>query len=166
VIDSRQFILGQEVAELERSISGPCCGTAHAIGCASGSDALLLARLALGIQRDDEVLTTPYTFFATAGAIHRAGARPVFVDVEPDTFNMDMRQAAETISHHAKLRAVIPVHRFGACADMDPLTLIAGERGLYIIEDAAQSIGAEYKGRKSGSIGHTSAASAFSPARI
>jgi len=152
VIDSQRFILGEEVQSLEREISA-YCGSRFAVGCASGSDALFLALLALGIGPGDEVLTTPYTFFATAGAIHLAGARPVFADVEAGTFNMDPNRAAEALAAGPKIRALLPVHLFGGCADMDPLCAMARERGIAVIEDAAQSIGAEYRGRRAGSMG-------------
>jgi dTDP-4-amino-4,6-dideoxygalactose transaminase len=151
VIDSQKFIMGEDVQKLEQEIAE--YSTARfAIGCASGSDALFLALLALGIEPGDEVLTTPYTFFATAGAIHRAGAVPVFVDIEPASFNMDMALVPAVLDAHPKIKAIIPIHLFGACADMDPLCVLAAERGIPIIEDAAQSIGSEYKGRRAGSI--------------
>src|ERR1035441_2917778 len=119
VIDSQKFILGEDVKQLEQTIA-PYCGAKHAIGCASGSDALFLALLAVNIQPGDEVITTPYTFFATVGAICRAGAVPVFVDVEPETFNVDVRQLGAVLNAHPKARAIIPIHLFGGCADMDP----------------------------------------------
>ena len=152
VIDSQKFILGDDVKRLEQAIA-PYCGAKFAVGCASGSEALFLALLALDLHPGDEVVTTPYTFFATVGAICRAGAAPVFVDVEPATFNMDMRQLAAVLDAHPKVRAIIPIHLFGGCADMDPLCELAGARGIAVIEDAAQSIGSEYKGRRAGSIG-------------
>jgi len=152
VIDSQKFILGEEVQKLEREIAD-YSGARFAVGCASGSDALFLALLGLGIQRDDEVLTTPYTFFATAGAIHWAGAVPVFVDVEAATFNMDVSRVADVLAAHPKIRAILPIHLFGGCADMDPLCGLARERGIPVIEDAAQSIGSEYRGRRAGSMG-------------
>jgi dTDP-4-amino-4,6-dideoxygalactose transaminase len=107
----------------------------------------------LGMQRGDEVLTTPYSFFATAGEIHRVSAVPVFVDVEAATFNMDMSRVAGLLAAHPKIRAILPIHLFGGCADMDPLCRMAQERGIPVIEDAAQSIGSEYKGRRAGSMG-------------
>ncbi|MEK7404097.1 MAG: DegT/DnrJ/EryC1/StrS family aminotransferase [Acidobacteriota bacterium] len=152
VVDSQRFILGGEVQELERGIAA-YCSTDFAVGCASGSDALLLALVALGIGPGDEVLTTPYTFFATAGSIVHAGATPVFVDVDPATFNMDVTRVEEVLAARPKIRAIIPVHLFGACADMDPLLALARPRGIHVIEDAAQSIGAEYKGRRAGGLG-------------
>jgi dTDP-4-amino-4,6-dideoxygalactose transaminase len=158
-IDSQQFILGNDVRQLEQAIA-TYCGAGYAIGCASGSDALFLALLALDLQPGDEVVTTPYTFFATAGAICRAGAT-VFVDVEPETFNMDMRQLAPVLDAHPKVRDIIPIHLFDGCADMDPLCDAASARGIPVIEDAAQSIGPEYKGRHADSIGRMACFSFF-----
>jgi dTDP-4-amino-4,6-dideoxygalactose transaminase len=152
VVDSQKFILGEDVQKLEEEIAA-YCGAKNAVGCASGSDALFLALLALEIGPGDEVLTTPYTFFATAGAISRIGAVPVFVDVEEQTFNLDVNLAAKPLAAHPKIRALLPVHLFGGCADMDPICEMARERGIPVIEDAAQSIGSEYKGRRAGSIG-------------
>jgi dTDP-4-amino-4,6-dideoxygalactose transaminase len=160
VVDSQKFILGDDVEQLEQAIA-PYCGAKYAIGCASGSDALFLALLALDLKPGDEVVTTPYTFFATVGAICRAGAVPVFVDVEPETFNMDMRQLAAVLDAHPRVRAIIPIHLFGGCADMDPLSELAVARGITVIEDAAQSIGSEYKGRRAGSIGDMASFSFF-----
>jgi dTDP-4-amino-4,6-dideoxygalactose transaminase len=159
LIDSQKFILGEEVQSFEQEIAA-YCGTKFAVGCASGSDALYLALLAGGIEPGDRVVTTPYTFFATAGAISRAGAIPVFVDVDPVTFNIDPELLAAE-ARARKARAIIPVHLFGACADMDPICEISWEHGLYNIEDAAQAIGAEYKGRPAGSIGHVGCFSFF-----
>src|SRR5712692_591398 len=133
VIDSQKFILGQEVTRFESEIAS-YCRTDSAVGCASGSDALLLALLALDIQPGDEVLTTPYSFFATAGAISRVGAVPVFADIEEETFNLDVHRAAEALAAHPKIRAMIPVHLFGGCADMDPMVKMAAERGIPIVE--------------------------------
>ena len=160
VIDSQKFIMGEDVQKLEREIAA-YSGAQFAVGCASGSDALFLALLGLEIQPGDEVLTTPYTFFATAGAIHRAGAVPVFVDIEPGTFNMDMNLVADVLAAHPKIKAIIPVHLFGGCADLDPLCAMARERGIPVIEDAAQSIGSEYRGRRAGSIGEVGCFSFF-----
>jgi len=160
VIDSQKFIMGEDVKKLEQEIAA-YSSAQFGVGCASGSDALYLALLGIGIQPGDEVLTTPYTFFATAGAIHRAGAVPVFVDIEAATFNMDMDQVAGVLARHPKVKAAIPIHLFGGCADMDPLCAIARERGIAVIEDAAQSIGSEYKGRRAGSIGDVACFSFF-----
>jgi dTDP-4-amino-4,6-dideoxygalactose transaminase len=160
VVDSQKFILGEDVKELESDIAA-YCGTKHAVGCASGSDALMLALMSLDVHAGDEVLTTPYTFFATAGAISRVGAVPVFVDVEADTFNLDVRLMEGVLTAHPKVRAIIPVHLFGGCADMDPIMKMANERGIPVIEDAAQSIGSEYKGRRAGGIGQIGAFSFF-----
>jgi dTDP-4-amino-4,6-dideoxygalactose transaminase len=113
----------------------------------------MLALMSYGIGHGDEVVTVPYTFFATAGAIHRLGATPVFVDVNPQTFNMDVEQLRLCCEQRPHVKAIVPVHLFGACADMDPLCTVARERGIPVIEDAAQAIGSEYKGRRAGSIG-------------
>jgi dTDP-4-amino-4,6-dideoxygalactose transaminase len=129
------------------------CGTRFAVGCSSGSDALLLALKACGIGAGDQVLTVPFTFFATAGSIMLAGATPVFVDVEADTFNIDVAQAAQALERNPGIKAIVPVHLYGGCADMDPLNALAAARGIPVIEDAAQSIGSEYKGRRAGSLG-------------
>ena len=160
LIDSQKFILGDEVKAFEREIA-PYCGAQFAVGCASGSDALFLALLAAGIELGDRVATTPYTFFATAGAISRAGAIPVFVDVDPETFNLDPALLAQTLRSTEKVRAVIPVHLFGGCADMDPILDLSAQCDLAVIEDAAQAIGSEYKGRRAGSLGHMACFSFF-----
>lgn len=160
VIESQRFILGEDVARLEAAVA-EYCGARYAIGCASGSDALFLAMLALDIGPGDEVLTSPYTFFATAGEIVRTGARPVFADIDPETFNIDPQKVLEALDRHPRIKAIIPVHLFGACADMDPILEAARERGIPVIEDAAQAIGAEYKGRRAGSMGDAGCFSFF-----
>jgi dTDP-4-amino-4,6-dideoxygalactose transaminase len=151
VLDSQHFILGEEVWAFEHR-AAEYCGVRHAIGCASGSDALLLALLALEIGPGDEVITVPFTFFATAGAIVHAGAKPVFVDIEPGTFNLDVARLAAVLDRHPKARAILPVHLYGGCADMDPIVELARARGVAVIEDAAQAIGSEYKGRRAGGL--------------
>jgi dTDP-4-amino-4,6-dideoxygalactose transaminase len=151
VLDSQQFVLGEEVRLLEEEIAR-YCGTRHAIGCASGSDALLLALMALSIGAGDEVITTPFSFFATASAITRTNAKPVFVDIEPHTYNLDPSLVEAAITEHT--RAIMPVHLYGQCAGMDSLMEIAARHKLPVIEDAAQAIGAEDdQHRRAGSIG-------------
>jgi dTDP-4-amino-4,6-dideoxygalactose transaminase len=160
VADSQQFVLGEEVAALEAEIAA-YCGVKHAVACASGSDALLLALMALEIGPGDRVLTTPYTFFATASAIWRVGARPVFADVDPSTCNLDMDKAAQVLASDSRIRAVIPVHLFGGCADMEALAAIIAGHSVFVIEDAAQAIGAECNKRRAGSMGHIGCFSFF-----
>jgi dTDP-4-amino-4,6-dideoxygalactose transaminase len=142
VFKTQQFILGPQVKALEQAIS-EYSETPHAIGVASGSDALLLSLMALGIEAGDEVLLPPFTFFATAGAVSRVGAIPVFVDIDPLTFNMDPSKIEQKIT--SKTKAIIPVHLFGQCADMDPILRIAKANRLFVIEDAAQALGSTYK---------------------
>src|SRR5690348_12721957 len=124
VMDSQHFIMGPEVKQLEQEIAA-YTGVARGISCASGSDALYIALLAAGVGPGDEVLTTPFSFFATAGSISRVGATPVFVDIQADTFNIDPELLAEAVKAHPRAKAIIPVHLFGACADMDPILKIA-----------------------------------------
>jgi dTDP-4-amino-4,6-dideoxygalactose transaminase len=150
VMDTQQFVLGAEVKSLEEEIAR-YSNTRHAVGCASGSDALLLALMALDIKAGDEVITTPFTFFATGGAIVRLGARPVFVDIDARTYNIDPAKVEAAITR--RTRALMPVHMYGQCADMDPLMEIGARHGIAIIEDAAQAIGAEDRDRRAGSIG-------------
>jgi len=151
VLESQIFILGPKVEELEKSIAA-YSQTKYGIGVSSGTDALLISLMAIDIQPGDEVITTPFTFFATAGVVARLKARPVFVDIDPVTFNIDPAKIEKAITK--KTKAIIPIHLFGQCADMDPIMAIANTHDLSVIEDAAQSIGAEYKGRRAGSIGH------------
>jgi dTDP-4-amino-4,6-dideoxygalactose transaminase len=152
VIEAQRFILGPEVERFEQRFAA-YCGARFAIGCASGTDALELALMAADIGPGDEVLTVPFTFFATAGAIMSAGARPVFVDVEPDSFNLDVRQLDHALATHPSIKAILPVHLYGACADMGPILDCAAARGIPVIEDAAQAVGAEWRDQRAGSIG-------------
>jgi dTDP-4-amino-4,6-dideoxygalactose transaminase len=148
VMDSQRFVLGDEVRRLEASITEYVRAN-HAIACASGSDALLLALMALDVGSGDEVITTPFTFFATGAAIARLGARPVFVDIDPATYNLDTSHVASAITSRTK--AIIPVHIYGQCAHMDPLLTLS--RRVPIVEDAAQAIGATDRGRHAGAMG-------------
>jgi len=150
VFESQHFILGQEVQLLEEELAR-YLDVPAAVGCASGSDALYLALLALEVGPGDEVITTPFTFVATAGAIARTGAKPVFVDILPDSFNINPAGIASAIT--ARTKAIIPVHLFGLAADLNSILPIAREHKLAVIEDAAQSIGATYEGRQTGSFG-------------
>ena len=149
-MESQYFILGPEVEAFEKEFSA-ASGCAHAISCASGTDALILALLALDIGPGDEVITTPFTFVASAGAIARVGAKPVFADIEAASFNIDPRAIEKAIN--ARTKAIVPVHLFGLPAAMDEINAIAGRHGLAVIEDAAQAFGARYKKRSVGSIG-------------
>ena len=158
VVESQYFILGEEVKKFENQIAN-YCGVKHAIGVASGTDALLLSLRAAGVgdRKNDKVITTPFTFFATAGAIVNAGGKPVFVDIIPETYNMDPMKLEKLLTQNPELasdtKALIPVHLYGQMADMEPIIELANEYDIIVIEDAAQAIGAEYKGKKAGTIG-------------
>ena len=158
VLESGQYVMGPYVNKFEKAIA-EYCGTKHALAVANGTDALLLTLDALGIGPGDEVITSPFTFFASAEVISQLGATPVFVDIEPDTYNMDVAKLRAAITPRTK--AIIPVHIFGQPVDMDELMNIAEEFGLYVLEDACQAIGATYKGRRAGSIGQAGCFSFF-----
>jgi dTDP-4-amino-4,6-dideoxygalactose transaminase len=171
VLNSQHFILGEEVKQLEEKIAA-YCGTGYTVACASGTDALLLSLRSLGVKRGDFVITTPFSFFATAGAIHNIGAIPIFIDIKPDTYNIDPEKIKDLLnkrSFHTKrlnieisgIKAIIPVHLYGQMADMDTINNLAKEYNLDVIEDACQAIGAEYKSKKAGSIGSTGCFSFF-----
>jgi dTDP-4-amino-4,6-dideoxygalactose transaminase len=175
VLDHTQFILGQEVKAFEAEMAA-YCGTKYAVGVASGTDALHLALLACGVGPGDEVITTPFTFIATAEAIVNCGAKPVFVDIDPRTYNLDPGKLAALLetrqspitnhqspvtSHQSPLKAIIPVHLYGQPADLDPILALARKHKLKVIEDCAQALGAEYKGRKVGSLGEAGCLSFF-----
>ncbi len=156
---SQAFILGQEVGKLEERVA-TYCQAKYGIGVTSGTDALLLSLMALGVGPGDEVITTPYSFFATAGAVPRLGAKPVFVDIDPTTYNLDPARIAMAVT--AKTKAIIPVHLYGQCADMGPIVELARRHQLSIIEDAAQAIGAEYRdGQRACSMGTVGCLSFF-----
>ena len=156
---SQAFILGPEVGKLEERIAS-YCQTQFGIGVSSGTDALLIALMAIGVGPGDEVITTPYSFFATAGAVARLGAKPVLVDIDPKTYNIDPVKIANAITKKSK--AIIPVHLYGQCADMAPILDLAQRHDLKVIEDAAQAIGSEYRdGRRAGSMGTVGCLSFF-----
>lgn len=158
VFAEQKFILGDEVAALEEEIAA-YCDSRFAVGCNSGTDALIIALQALGVGEGDEVITTPFSFFATASSICRTGATPVFVDIDPVTYNMDVSAVEDAITPHTK--AIIPVHLFGQCCDMEPLWRLCQKYGLQIVEDACQAIGAEYQGRRAGVLGSVACFSFF-----
>lgn len=158
VIESQRFIMGPEVEALEQAVAD-YCHCQFGIGVSSGTDALLVALMAIDLQPGDEVITTPYTFFATGGSVARLGGKLVFVDIDPLTYNIDPAAIEAAIT--GKTRAIMPVHLYGQMADMDPLMEIAERHQLTVIEDAAQAIGAEYKGRRAGSMGHLGCFSFF-----
>jgi dTDP-4-amino-4,6-dideoxygalactose transaminase len=158
VVESQHFILGPEVEALEREVAA-YVGCAFGVGVSSGTDALLAALMAINLRPGDEVITTPYSFFATAGAVARLGVRPVFVDIEPRTYNLDPERVAAAVT--ARTRAIIPVHLYGQMAELGPVLELAERRGLYVIEDAAQAIGAEDDGRRAGSLGQMGCFSFF-----
>ena len=158
IFERQAFILGPDVKQCEESIS-KYCSAEYGVGLNSGTDALILALDAMGIGAGDEVITTPFTFIATAEAICRVGAIPVFVDIDPVTYNIDPGLIAKSITK--KTKAIIPVHLYGLCADMDPIMKVASKYGLKVIEDAAQAIGSLYKNRKAGSLAHAAAISFY-----
>lgn len=158
VFNSQAFILGEEVAALEQEVADYCDST-HAIGCASGTDALILSLMGLNVGPGDEVITTPFSFFATASSVTRLGATPVFVDIDPDSFNLDVQKVEAAITPRTK--AIMPVHLFGQVADMESLLRIAAAHDLPVIEDACQAIGATYQGRRAGVLGSVGCFSFF-----
>ncbi len=160
VCDSQQFILGAEVAQFEKEVSATV-GVQETVGCASGTDALWLALVAAGVQPGDSVITTSFSFFASASSVVRAGARPLFVDIDPRTLNLNHELVARRMKTTPNLRAILPVHLYGQCADMDSFRSIAAEFRLALIEDAAQAFGASWRGERAGSLGKAAAFSFY-----
>jgi dTDP-4-amino-4,6-dideoxygalactose transaminase len=162
VCESQSLVLGEEVAALEREISAHL-GAASTVGCSSGTDALWLALAGVGVAAGDSFLTTPFTFFASASSITRCGARPVFADIEPATFNLSAQSVEQAIDRQkpANLKGIMPVHLYGQCVDADALDAVASARKLVIVEDAAQAFGSTWKGRHAGSLGRTAAFSFY-----
>jgi len=158
VFTEQRFRGGPPVEQFEATVA-EFLGVPHALGVSTGTDALLLPLRAMGLRAGDEVITTPFTFFATAGAIVNAGGKPVFVDIDPITFTLNPEAVREAVTE--KTKAIIPVHLYGQCADMDPLLQIAAEHGIYVLEDTAQAIGARYKDRPAGSLGDAAALSFY-----
>ncbi len=152
IADSQVLILGPQVDRLEKAVA-EYCGAPHAIGVSSGTDAQLVLLMALGIGPGDAVLTTPYTFFATAGCVSRLGATPVFVDIDPATYNLSVEATAEALKKHPNIKAIVPVHLFGCCAEMEPLQELGQQAGVPVLEDAAQALGAQHPLGGAGSIG-------------
>ncbi len=164
VCDSQKYILGEEVTSFEREFA-TLCGSTEAVGCASGTDALWLGLVAAGVKPGDAVITTPFSFFATASSILRAGARPVFADIDPETLNIDPVKVEEGLRSGSPHRhAIMPVHLYGQCADMDALNRLAAEFKLAVVEDAAQASGATWNGRPAGALG-VAAAFSFYPTK-
>ncbi|MBN2543164.1 DegT/DnrJ/EryC1/StrS family aminotransferase [bacterium] len=158
ILESGMFILGPAVAEFEKN-AAEYCGTKYSIGVASGTDALVISLLACGIGKGDEVITTPFTFFASAEAISNIGAIPVFADIKPDTFNIDPVEIEKKVT--SKTRGIMPVHLYGQCADNDAIKAIADKHNLMIVEDACQAIGSKYRRVKAGALGNAGAFSFF-----
>lgn len=158
IVEAQNFIMGEDVKLLEKEVAR-YCGTKFGVGVSSGTDALILALKAIGVGAGDEVITTPFTFMATAGAISNVGARPVFCDIDPATYNIDPKAAEKAVTK--RTRAIMPVHLYGQCAEMDEILRIAKANKLKVIEDAAQAIGAAYKGRRAASMGDIGCISFF-----
>lgn len=163
VCDSQQYILGGEVAAFEREFA-TLCATRETVACASGTDALWLGLVAAGVKQGDSVITSPFSFFATASSIVRAGARPAFVDIDPETLNIDPAKVERALRNSPQRRAIMPVHLYGQCVDMDAINRLAAEFRLAVVEDAAQASGATWNGKAAGSLG-TAAAFSFYPTK-